>query len=106
MTRSWKLTLTSTLVKYNLWTLITGDASFTDPTFTTASFVPSKVCELIITGDSGAVSIMEDAKQEVPHTIAAGTSYIKRASVNAIDLKSFSLNGADGVTVDVSITAL
>lgn len=106
MTRSWKLTLTSHLTKYNLWTLITGDTSFTDATFTTASFVPNKVCELNITGDSGDISIMEDSKQEVPRVVTAGTPYVKRTSLNAIDLKDFSLNAADGVTVDVSITAL
>lgn len=107
MTRSWLLTCTSNAVIYNVWALIAADSSFTDPTFTTAPFVPNMVCESIFTANGGAVSVYEDSKQEVGTSIPSGATFTKRTMINSIDLKSMQIKHANnGGTVSVSITAL
>lgn len=106
MTRSWLLTCTSNAVIYNVLALIKADASYTDPTFTTAPYVPGNVCELAITANGGAVNVYEDAKQEVGTTIASGATYVKRSMVNAIALSSIQIKHANnGGTAGVSIIA-
>lgn len=107
MTRSWQFTLTTGGTWYNLWTdLVAKDTSFTDPTFTTASYTPSRVQNIIINPNSATIFISEDSNKELGQAIAVNTPYIKIAFSNTIDLMSFYLRSAtSGATVDVSIAS-
>jgi len=110
MTRSWQFTLSSSTIWYNLWTLITSDLSFTDPTFTTAPYVPSSVCELNISstgiGTNTDIYVSEDSNDEVGVGIAAGAVYKKSTNDNYINLKTFSVKGdvVNGI-INVNITS-
>ena len=101
MTRSWQFTLADDTLFYNLWTLITEDSSFTDPTFETAQFVPSQVCQLFVypITHNTAIALYNT---EIFTTLIAGTSppcIIGPFDNNIIQLNGFSFRGSASSTV-------
>lgn len=107
MTRSWNFALTDNTKWYSIWDLIAADASFTDPTFSTANFVPSLVAQLTVSAATQIVTVSEDDKHEVGSSIPATTGVFSKTMMNnAIDLKSMFLKPAASGTVGVSVTAL
>jgi hypothetical protein len=107
MTRSWQFTLTTSGIWYNLWTLITADPSFTDPTFTNAPYTPSKVGQISIYGTTGNISISLDSNLESGFVATATLPYIDGPfDTNCIDLKTISLKSSVGSgVVNVSIVS-
>lgn len=108
MTRSWQFTLSSSSVWYNLWTKIKGDSSFTDPTFSTAPFVPSKVCQLFIYATTNNANVSLDSNDEIGFTIAvAGVPFqLGPFDSNIIDLETITIkpSSSSGV-INVAIVA-
>ena len=108
MTRSWTFALASSAVWYNLWSdLIAQDATFTDPTFTSASFIPSMVSELLIQG-SDIVFVSEDSRKlggvSAPATPG---SYRKSMITNSICLKDIYLKpNSAAVSCEIAITSI
>ena len=112
MTRSWSFTLPLINTWYNLWNdLIAKDASFIDPTFTNAMFVPSQVCELQIQSPTSAnagilLTISYDTKKEGGTELFSGQADLRRSNRNTIGLKQcFIKSDTGGGVADVTIIA-
>src|SRR5579859_2045211 len=89
MTKSWQLALPLAASWYNLYTLIAADSHSTDPTFTTAGFIPSKVAQLDIYATTQGVNISLDSNNEIGFPVANATEKTYGPfNANIVDLKS------------------
>ena len=115
MTRSWSFTLKPILNNgvvsptwYNLWTLITGDSSFTDPYFGNAPFVPNMVEELEIQNQTPGATLQrsDDSELEAGLRVTGNAADLRRAVKSNIDLKRVNLlTDTNPTVVYVGITA-
>lgn len=87
MTREWYFTFND-LSWHNLWDLIRGDASFTDPTFGKAPFVPDQVNYLKYDIGTGAGKFYVSDSKEEANGFSFTSEVMQLGSLNVINLRN------------------
>lgn len=100
MTLNWVFTLATANKLYNLWTDLIVP-TFSDPTFSNSSFVPSQVCEFEIQNQTAGAVVLRDG-----FVLSSGSWDIRRSDRNAFCLKTINIQtDTAGTVIYVSITA-